>query len=132
MRSLDTNVLVRYLTADDAHQLAAAERIVDQCRDAGEPLFLATLVICEAVWVLDRSYDLMKSQIVEVLDRVLAADQFRFEREPLIRRALERFRKGKGNFADYLIGEAAAEAGCRDTVTFDRALKGSEGFTVLT
>ncbi|MGH9614677.1 MAG: PIN domain-containing protein [Bryobacteraceae bacterium] len=129
MRSLDTNVLVRYLTADDAHQLAAAERIVDECREAGEPLFLATLVLCEAVWVLDRSYDLTKPQIIEVLDRILTADQFRFEREAPIRRALERFRKG--NFADYLIGEAAAEAGCRDTVTFDRALKGSEGFTVL-
>jgi len=97
----------------------------------GRAAVLATLVLCEAVWVLDRFYDLAKSQIVEVLDRNLAADQFRFEREPLVRRALEHFRKGKGNFADYLTGKAAAEAGCRDIVTFDRALKGSEGFTVL-
>jgi predicted nucleic-acid-binding protein len=32
---------------------------------------------------------------------------------------------------DYLIGEIASAAGCRDTVTFDRALKGSLGFTIL-
>jgi len=58
-------------------------------------------------------------------------DLFRVEREPLVRRSLQHFRHGKGNFADYLIGEIGSEAGCRDTVTFDRALRDAPGFQML-
>jgi len=31
----------------------------------------------------------------------------------------------------YLIGEISREDGCRDTVTFDRALRGAPGFAVV-
>ncbi len=44
---------------------------------------------------------------------------------------LEIYHRGKGNFTDYLIGEISRQAGCRDTVTFDRGLKGAPGFTLL-
>lgn len=56
MRSLDTNVLVRYLAADDKKQLAVAEEIVEECMPNREPLFLSAIVLCELVWVLTRSY----------------------------------------------------------------------------
>jgi len=31
MRGLDTNVLLRYLTADEPRQCAAAERVIEEC-----------------------------------------------------------------------------------------------------
>ena len=37
---LDTNVLVRYLAADGPRQLAAAEGVIEECRENDEPLFL--------------------------------------------------------------------------------------------
>ena len=49
MRGLDTNVLVRYLAADDEKQLAAVDRLMAQCRRNQEQLFIPTLVLCEAV-----------------------------------------------------------------------------------
>lgn len=131
MRSLDTNVVVRFLTADAPAQTAAAKRVVQDCREKDEPLFLTAIVLCELVWVLARRYGQPKSEIVETLDRILQTDQFRIEHEELVRRSLELYRHGKGNFADYLIGEISRHAGCRDTVTFDRALKGAAGFTLL-
>jgi predicted nucleic-acid-binding protein len=54
-----------------------------------------------------------------------------FEREQTIQRAIHHYRQGRADFSDYLIGEMAVAAGCRDTVTFDKALKGSRGFTIL-
>ncbi|SRR5258706_4196135 len=131
MRALDTNVLVRYLVNDDPGQAAVAERLLEDCRRKREPVFLSILVLCELVWVLDRSFGQSKSEIGTVLERVLDMDLFRVEREPLVRRSLQHFRHGKGNFADYLIGEIGSEAGCRDTVTFDRALRDAPGFQML-
>jgi len=131
MRSLDTNVLVRYLAADDRKQLAAAEEIVEECRRNREPLFLSAIVLCELVWVLARRYGQAKSALVDGLEQILDMDLFQIEHDALVRRSLAAYRDGKGNFSDYLMGEISKHHGCRDVVTFDRALKSSDGFTVL-
>ncbi len=131
MRSLDTNVLVRYLTADHPKQLAFVEALIEECQRNHEPLFLSSIVLCELVWVLAKSYNHTKTLIIQALEQILDMDQFRVEYDVLVRRSLESFRNGKGNFSDYLIGEIGKQHGCRDTVTFDRALRDSEGFTIL-
>jgi len=46
MRGRDTNVLVRYIAADDARQAAVAERLMEQSSGAGQPLFI--LLSCYA------------------------------------------------------------------------------------
>jgi predicted nucleic-acid-binding protein len=48
-----------------------------------------------------------------------------------LREAALRYRKGPGDFSDYLIALTNRDAGCDTTVTFDRAQRKSPGFTVL-
>ena len=131
MRSLDTNVLVRYLAADDTKQLAVTEEIIEEAIHNREPLFLSAIVLCELVWVLARSYGQSKQEVIGRLEQILDMDQFRIEYDALVRRSLQAYRVGRGSFSDYLIGEISRHHGCRDTVTFDRALKGDSGLTVL-
>ena len=131
MRSLDTNVLVRYLMADDPRQCAAAERVLEQCHENQEQVFLSIPVLCETVWVLTRGYRESKPVVIEILKQILDKDLFQVEDHAVVRRSLEAYRDGKADFTDYLIGEIGRAAGCRDTVTFDRALRGAAGFTVL-
>jgi predicted nucleic-acid-binding protein len=131
MRGLDTNVLVRYLVADDVQQTALAVRLVEQSRSAGDHLYVPVLVLCEAIWVLTSSYGQAKAEIVRLLELILRTEQFVIEREAIVRYSLEMFRSGKAGFADYLIGEICLEAGCEDCITFDRGLKGAAGFTLL-
>jgi len=131
MRSVDTNVLVRYLTDDDPKQAAAVERFFDECRRNRDSVFIPGLVLCELVWVLERSCGFAKVNIANALQGLLETSLFRIEQEPLVRRVLDRYRTGKGNFGDYLIREISRHAGCRDTVSFDRALKNAPGFTIL-
>jgi predicted nucleic-acid-binding protein len=131
MIGLDTNVLVRYLAADDPAQTRTAVRIIEDARRKEEPLFLTVVVLCETVWVLDRSYNRPKEHIISILENILAADLFVVERDDLVRRSLEEYREGKGDFSDYLIGNIARDAGCSEIVTFDRMLSGARGFKVL-
>lgn len=131
MRAIDTNILVRYFTADDARQVALVDRLLSECRVDHEPVFISIPVICELTWVLAYSHRFAKSEIAEALERLLDQPLFRIEGEPLVRRALESYRGGRGGLADYLIGQLASDAGCRDTVSFDKRLKGSPGFTIL-
>lgn len=46
MRAVDTNVLVRLITRDDAKQTAAAEAFVER------GAWVSLLVLAEATWVL--------------------------------------------------------------------------------
>ncbi|MGA3042981.1 MAG: type II toxin-antitoxin system VapC family toxin [Bryobacteraceae bacterium] len=131
MRGLDTNVLVRYITADDAIQAAVVEKLMEQSSLAGQPLFIPLVVLCELVWVLSRSHGQVKAEIIQVLANILETRLFEVESDSLVRRSLDAFRSGKGDFADYLIGEMCLKAGCEDCVTFDRGLKGAAGFTLL-
>jgi len=131
MRGIDTNVLVRYIAGDDARQTAIAERLMEQSSRQGEPLFIPLVVLCECVWVLSRRYGQTKPQIARVLEQILETELFQIENDSLMRRGLDAFRTGRGDFADYLIGEICSAAGCEDCVTFDRRMAGAAGFTVL-
>ncbi len=131
MRAVDTNVLVRFFMDDNRDQAAKARRIFETSRDRREPLLIVPHVLCELVWVLTVSFQLSKAEIVDILLRILVADVFLIERVNLVTRALEHYKAGRADFSDYLLGEIATASGCRDTVTFDKGLRGATGFTPL-
>jgi predicted nucleic-acid-binding protein len=131
MRGLDTNVLVRYLTQDDAPQARKANALIDGAAAREERLHVEALVLCELVWVLRGAYRLNRPTIVKALEVVLDAGQFVIDDRDLLREALENYRMKRGDFADYVLGLRSREAGCNRTATFDRTLKDSELFTVL-
>lgn len=130
MIGLDTNLLVRYLTLDDAAQSKQAARIIDTAIEAGEDLYLNHVVVCELTWVLSRAYGYAKDELVGVLERILAAGQFAFEDKDSLWRAIEAFRRSSADFADCLIGVKNSTAGCRTTVTLDRAAAGLGNFSL--
>jgi|SRR5580658_546272 predicted nucleic-acid-binding protein len=131
MRAVDTNVLIRFVMKDDPLQTGAARRFLEECRTTREHVFITVPVVCELVWVLDRVFGQTKAEIVGALERFLDLALFQFDQEGAIRRGLAQYRRGRADLADYLIGELSAQAECRDTVTFDRALRGAPGFTIL-
>ena len=131
MIGLDTSVLVRYLTEDDPVQARKASAIIAEHTGSGERCHLDPVVLCELTWVLRESYERSKADILKTLDLILATKQFDIGEKDLVREALEAFRHGRGNFADYVIGIRHRQAGCEETVTFDRGLKVSPLFRVI-
>jgi predicted nucleic-acid-binding protein len=131
VRAIDTNVLIRFFMDDDTGQAEVARRLLETSQDQREPLLIVPHVFCELVWVLQASFRLARTEVADILQKILVREVFVFEREQAIKGALRRYRQGRADFPDYLIGEIAAASGCRDTVTFDKALKGSPGFTIL-
>lgn len=131
MRGVDTNALVRYLTQDHATQARAVDVLVEATRSEGQHLHVDDVVLCELVWVLRGAYGTDKAAIVSALEMIVGTAVFSFEDREVLRRAVEDYRRGRGDFADYLIGRRNRRAGCEDTATFDRSLKGAPGFSLL-
>ena len=131
MIGLDTNVLVRYLTQDDPAQARRANAAIAEHAASGQRCYISQIVLCELTWVLGESYDQTKADLVKTLDLILATKQFEIGGKDLVRAALDAFRDGRGDFADYLIGLQHGEAGCAETITFDRRLRESLAFRVI-
>ena len=129
MRGLDTNILVRFLTADDASQSEAARRLVEDAESHGERLHVSALVLAELVCVLRGTrYGCSRTEVADALAALLDATVFEIQDRDLVRRAAAAFRTGPADFSDYLIGEIDRRAGCTATLTFDQRLLTSEGF----
>ena len=132
MRGLDTNVLVRYITADDADQTPKAKAIIEQAEDNGELLHINTIVLCELCWTLrGKQYQYDRPSIAAVIELLLGTAVFEIQNRDLVQRAMIDYRLGKADFSDYLIGYQNRSVGCGDTVTFDRKLQHQEGFNLI-
>jgi predicted nucleic-acid-binding protein len=129
--ALDTNVLVRLVLHDDEAQAKVAERLVVRARREQTQLFVADIVWCELVWVLTRRAGLSREDIAAALDQLLRTELIVVADPSVIERALTAYRNGKGDFADYVIREQARSADATEVATFDRALKGENGFRLL-
>jgi predicted nucleic-acid-binding protein len=128
MIGVDTNVLVRYLVEDDAEQTKRADALFRRALAKGETLFVSDVVLCEIVWVLESVYDIGRREIADLIDNLIRAKQVELGDADLAHRALEAYRAGKGDFADYVIRERALAAGCATLATFDKQLWAEEGF----
>jgi predicted nucleic-acid-binding protein len=130
MISLDTNVVVRYITLDDPIQAPVAGRLIDSL-SADEPGFISLVVMAELSWVLQISYNFEKAAIVRVVDMLLRSKELVLEQAEVVSRALSMFAAGNSDFADCLIERSGEAAGCLHTFTFDRKAATSSGMRLL-
>jgi predicted nucleic-acid-binding protein len=129
MRGLDTNILVRFLTADEPTQSEICRRLVETTEAEGGNLHISYVVLAELVWVLRGGrYAFSRAEVADTLDALLEATVFEIQDRDLVRRANAAFRSGLADFSDHLIGEIDRRAGCTTTLTFDRRLVAAEGF----
>jgi len=82
--------------------------------------------------VLDSAYDVGKKELLDLFERILRTAQFEIPGKDHVWRSLADYRAGRGDFSDHLLGRLNEDAGASITLTFDRALKGSPRFHVLT
>src|SRR6202049_4453749 len=131
MIGLDTNILVRYLAQDDPIQSLRATEIIERRLTEENPGFVSIVAMVEAVWVLDRAYRLAANEIAAAVERILQIDVFVVENEQEVFSAMIALKEGKGSFADALIGEVGARAGCSGTLTFDQKASRLPGFELV-
>ena len=122
MRAVDTNVLVRLVTRDDAQQVAAAEAFI--ARGAWVP----HLVLAEAIWVLSSVYDLGSTDIATAIEMLLDHEHLTLQDSDAVASALVHYRRKPSlSFSDCVVLEVARKAGHLPLGTFDRDLSRLEG-----
>ncbi len=129
--ALDTNILVRLVVEDEPAQARRAREFVMQAvRSAGEGVafFVTAIVLCELVWTLETRYRFPRGRIVAVMRGLLPSRAFVIQDASAVGNALDRYERGRGDFADYYLHEVARREGCAGVLTFDGTLLREPGF----
>lgn len=131
MRGIDTNVLVRLVTRDDTAQFRRVREFLEARLAEADPVLVNVIVLCETVWVLRSSYGIPRREIAAALDQLLGVAGLVIEDRDQVAAAVDAYRRGPGDFADYLLGERNRAAGCVSTATLDRRLKSASAFQLV-
>lgn len=129
MIALDTNVLVRVLVGDDPAQTKRAEAAFLK-HAKGDGIFVSFVVLAEVGWVLSAAYGWDRPTIHDRLSRLVRTQGIVLEDIEVVEAALDGYRTGKAEIADYLILGRAHQVGA-ELLTFDRRLGREDGASVL-
>ncbi len=117
MRAVDTNVLVRLITRDDARQAASVDKFVEK------GAWVSVLALAESTWVLATVYKRSAAQVATAVDMLLNHKDLTVQSADSVAAALQLFRKHPSlGFSDCLMLELARHAGHLPLGTFDRSL----------
>ncbi len=112
MLAIDTNLVVRYLTADHPEQSPKAKALID-----GEDIFVCTTVLLESEWVLRSVYGFNSVEVAKELAAFAGLPNVTLEEAAIASKALGWAARGM-DFADAL--HLAKAQGCDAFVSFDR------------
>lgn len=140
MIAIDTNVLLRYLLADDAQQFAKAKNLVK----TSNPILITDVVLVETVWTLTgKRYDFDRENVCEVIRLLMGDGGFVFEDNQAIWSALRDYEESKSvrgkslDFADALIANKARYSARQKGFSlsgfysFDKAVAQLDGAKIL-
>lgn len=112
MLAIDTNLIIRYLLADDPEQAAPARKLIDN-----NDVFVCTTVLLETEWVLRSVYGFSAAQCVKAFSDFAGLQRVTLEDATAAAKALGWMRQGV-DFADGL--HLAKAEGCEAFISSDQ------------
>ena len=131
MIGIDTNVLLRYLTQDDARQSRVATRFVEEQLTQVNPGHVSLVTVAETAWVLESRFAASQAEVVDLVSHLMSDPRFVVQDQRAVWLALEAVERSAVDFPDALIAFVNREHGCTNTVTFDAKAARIPGMTLL-
>ena len=116
---VDTNVFLRFLTADVQEQAQDVDRLLERAEGGEIRLCTSILTIAEIVWTLDSYYELPRAEIQEKVIAILNTPGLDVEGADLLAQAMSLYEDQNIDFIDAYNGTWMMDRGLSDAVTFD-------------
>jgi predicted nucleic acid-binding protein len=116
LRLLDTSVIMRFLTRDDARKAARARRLL---LESDEDLLITDGVFIELVFGLEKLYGLSKAEIYGELGKLLSSPRIDFPNREVMLQALVLYREHNTSFIDAYQVALGRSIGAEGIYTYD-------------
>lgn len=97
---IDTNIFLRYLTADDAKKYERCRDLFKKAASGKVVLVTSGLVIAELVWTLLSFYKLSKTEVVEKVSLIVGFDGFLIPDKDMLAESLVLYGRKNIDFID--------------------------------
>ncbi len=128
-RFLDTNILLRHLTADDEEKARACRELLLRVEQGVETVATSDLVVAEAVFILQspRQYGLQREQICRLLEPVVRLRGLRLPNKALYAKAFDLYCQRNISFTDAFNAAYMESRGLNEIYSYDTDFDGVEG-----
>jgi len=131
MKAVDTNILIRFLTGDDAIQAKKVYAIFKQAETERKELFVPLPVVLEMIWVLESAYEIARADIIQTLNDLLSMPVLKFDQPAVVQQLVLCAQKNTVDLSDMLIAQSAKMNGCRTIITFDKKASKYDPFELI-
>lgn len=100
MRFIDTNIFIRFFTADDEQKAKDVFRLLKRLENGDETAYTSALVIFETVFTLQKYYNVSRNEINELMQSIISIKGLRFELKDTFEEALNLYTSTKLSFTD--------------------------------
>ncbi len=127
---VDSNVLLRFFTADDAGQSERARALLQSSADGKVRLLCGPPVLFEVAWTLRSAYRVPPDRILAALQGLFALPGLELTDAAIVGEALTASALTGVEFADAYIAASARAEGCDAIATFNTKDFGRLGLTI--
>ena len=106
---VDSNVFLRFFTADDPKQQAEAQEIFTKAKAGEYELFCGPPVFFEIAWVLNSRYKVSLEEIMDKLESILTIPNLHVFDDEYVKRAIALARESNQSYPDAYIAIVAQD-----------------------
>ena len=120
MRTIDANVILRYLTSDVPDQAKQAEELLKKVEEGNEDVFLPDIVLADIIWVLEGYYKQTREDIREWLTAILSLQGLTNSDKNVALNALDIYVDKRVDWSDAFIASQMLQRKITEIYSFDK------------
>lgn len=117
---LDTNVFLRFLTADQEQMAEDCRRLFERAEDGEFQLHTSHLALAEIVWTLQSYYRVPRGEVAAMLRDLLALRSLRVDQKEMLREVVDLYASTNVDFIDAYHALDARRRGMDRICSYDR------------
>jgi predicted nucleic-acid-binding protein len=120
VRTVDVDVILRYLTNDVPDQAKQAEELLKRVEEGNERVFLPDIILADIIWILEGYYKQTREDIREWITAILSLQGLTFSDKDTALNALDIYVDKKTDWSDAFTASQMLQREITEIYSFDR------------
>lgn len=120
MRTIDADVILRYLTNDVPEQAKQVEELFNRVEVGNEDVFLPDIILADIIWILEKYYKQTREDIREWITAILSLQGLTFSDKKMALNALDIYVAKKIDWSDASAAIQMLQRDITEIYSFDK------------
>lgn len=129
MKTIDANVILRFLTNDLPDQANRAGSLLKRVEDKLEKVYLLDIILADVIWILGGYYKQPREQIRDWIIAILSLPGLEFSSKKIAFDALDIYVENRIDWTDAFAASQMIAQGITEIVSFDKHFDRIKGIT---